>query len=155
MVNLYRHGLIAATCLAMTACATTESLVATPEVRLTSVEAEKVSFSGQTFLLGFSVDNPNPFPLPVQSIKYRVQLDGERFAGGEAAASFTIPAKGEGAFVVSVELDILSQAAQLTSLLHGGVPENVSYRVDGSLVVDIPFARPLNFDTSGIIAVVH
>lgn len=155
MVNLYRHGLIAATCLAMTACATTESLVTTPEVRLTSVEAEKVSFSGQTFLLGFSVDNPNPFPLPVQSIKYRVQLDGERFAGGEAAASFTIPAKGEGAFVVSVELDILSQAAQLTSLLHGGVPENVSYRVDGSLAVDIPFARPLNFDTSGIIAVVH
>ena len=53
-----------------------------------------------------------------------------------------------------VRMDILSQAAQLTSLLHGGVPENVSYRVDGSLTVDIPFTRPLNFGSSGMIAVV-
>ena len=71
------------------------------------------------------------------------------------ALNRVIPANGEGAFTVSVQLDILSQAAQLTSLLHGGVPENVSYRVDGSLTVDIPFTRPLTFDSSGMIAVVN
>lgn len=152
MVNLYRHALLVVTGLVLGGCATTEALVATPEVRLTSVEVEKVSFSRQTFLLGFAVENPNAFPLPVKSIRYHVQLDGERFAGGEAVASFTIPAMGEGAFQVSVELDILTQAAQLTSLLQGGVPENVSYRVDGSLTVDIPFARPLAFASTGIIA---
>jgi LEA14-like dessication related protein len=154
MVNLNRNGTLAAICLILAACAGTEALVATPKVRLTSVELQDVSFTEQTFLLGFEVENPNGFPLPVEAIKYRVQLDGERFAGGEAAASFTIPAHGEGAFQVSVRLDILTQAATLSSLLHGGVPENVSYRVDGSLAVDIPFTRPLTFASTGVIAVV-
>ena len=147
--------LLTAAVMMLGGCATTETLVGTPEVTLTSVELEDVSFRKQTFLLGFEVVNPNPFPLPVQSIRYSVSLDDERFAGGETRASFTIPANGSNAFVVSVELDILNRASQITSLLQGGVPDNVSYQVDGSLTVDIPFTRPLSFSSSGMIAVAH
>ena len=140
-------------CLLLTACASTESLVTTPRVDLTSVELESASFDKQTFLLAFDVANPNAFPLPVKAIKYRVMLDDERFAGGETAAAFTIPAGGEDGFVISVDLDILSSASQLTSLLHGGVPDHVKYRVEGSLTVDIPFTRPLPFSSSGTVPV--
>ena len=65
-------------------CAGTETLISMPEVDLTRVQAEKIRFTGQTFLLGFEVDNPNAFPLPVKAVKYRVMFDDERFAGGEA-----------------------------------------------------------------------
>jgi LEA14-like dessication related protein len=147
--------LLAAVFISLSGCATTQNLVGTPDVTLKSVELENVSFRSQTFLLGFEVVNPNPFPLPVEAIRYNVSLDNERFAGGETQASFTIPANGSNGFVVSVELDILNRATQITSLLQGGVPDNVSYQVDGSLSVDIPFTRPLTFSSSGMIAVAH
>jgi LEA14-like dessication related protein len=99
------------------------------------------------------VSNPNVFPLPIEAVKYRVMFDGESFAGGETRAAFTIPGEGDGEFVVSVELDILNRATQITSLLQGGMPDNVTYSVDGSLSVDIPFTRPLSFSSNGVINV--
>jgi LEA14-like dessication related protein len=140
-------------CLVLSACAGTEAIVTTPKVDLVSVELEKASLNRQTFLLGFDVSNPNAFPLPVKAIRYRLMFDDERFAGGETAAAFSVPARGSERFVISVELDILNSAAQLSSLVRGGVREHVSYRVDGSLTVDIPFARPLGFASSGVIQV--
>lgn len=139
--------------LLLSSCAGTETLVATPKVQLTSVELQKVSFNKQTFLLGFEVFNPNAFPLPVEEIRYQILFDGQRFAGGETQASFTIPSQGIDAFAISVDLDILNRATQITSLLQGGMPENVSYEVEGSLTVDIPFTRPIGFASSGIIDV--
>jgi len=131
----------------------TQAFVSTPDVDLKSVAIEKVSFTSQTVLLGFQVQNPNAFPLPIKSVKYRVMFDDERFAGGETRASFTVPAGGADDFVLSVELDIVNSATEVMSLLRGGMPENVQYRVDGSLTVDIPFARPLPFSSSGTIQV--
>lgn len=139
--------------LILVSCAATDTLVATPSVRLTNVTLENMSFNKQTFLLGFEVNNPNAFPLPVNAIKYRVQLDDEHFAGGETQAGFTIPARGTDSFAISVELDILNRVNQITSLIAGGMPDNVSYRVEGSLAVDIPFTRPLPFSSSGVISI--
>lgn len=134
-------------------CAGTGALVSAPTVDLTSVEIEKISFTGQTVLLGFVVDNPNAFPLPVRSVNYRVMFDDERFAGGEARAAFTIPAYGSDAFQLSVQLDILNTAGQISSLLQGGLPDRVNYRVEGDLSVDIPLAKPLPFSSTGTIQV--
>jgi LEA14-like dessication related protein len=143
-----------ALCGFLSGCATgTEALVSTPAVDLKSVEVEKVSFTSQTVLLGFQVENPNAFPLPVRAVKYRIMFDDERFAGGETRASFTVPARGADDFVLSVELDIVNSATEVMSMLKGGMPEHVEYRVDGSLTVDIPFARPLPFSSSGMIQV--
>jgi len=135
----------------LTGCAGTETLISAPAVRLTSVELDHVSFNKQTFLLSFALSNPNPFPLPVNAVSYRVLFDDERFVGGKTEAGFTVPAGGDGAFLLSVELDILNSATQITSLLRGGVPDRVNYEVQGSLTVDIPFARPIPFSSSGVI----
>ena len=148
-----RNYSLSAACLILSACAGTETLVATPRVELTGVQLESASFNRQKFLLSFGVSNPNAFPLPIRSVKYRVMFDDERFAGGETAASFTVPAQGDDSFAISVELDILSSASQITSLLAGGVPDHVNYRLDGSLAVDIPFTRALPFSSSGAIQV--
>ena len=138
---------------ALSGCATTEALVDAPTVTLNSVELESISFGQQTFLLGFDVHNPNAFPLPVRAVRYRVLFDDERFAGGQARGAFMIPANGDGQFALDVDLDIANSASMVTSLLAGGVPDYVRYRIEGSLTVDIPYARPLPFSSSGVINV--
>ena len=139
--------------LVLTGCAGTGPLVSSPTVNLTSVKLEDLSFRRQTFLLAFDVSNPNPFPLPVKAISYNVVFDDERFAGGETEGRFTVPAQGDDAFMISVDLDVLNTATQLTSLIRGGLPEQVSYELDGSLTVDIPFARPIPFSSTGVIRI--
>ena len=149
----YRTVSMLATALALSACAGTETLVSSPTVNLASVELERASLRQQTFLLGFDVSNPNPFPLPVRSMTYRVLFDDEKFAGGEAAGSFTVPARGDDEFMISVDLDILNSASQFASLMQNGVPDQVNYALEGSLTVDIPFTRPIPFSSSGVIRV--
>ena len=83
--------ILTASCV-LSACAGTGTLIDSPSVNLTSVELADVSLSRQTFRLGFDVDNPNPFPLPIQAVEYRVILDEEKFAGGATEGSFTVPA---------------------------------------------------------------
>ncbi len=134
-------------------CAGTGVVVERPEVTLSGVEMRNLSFSGQTFLLSFDVNNPNPFPLPIRSVRYHVQLANQTFASGETQGDFSIPASGNGEFDISVELDILKSAGQLTSVLRSGMSKPVAYELNGSLAVDIPFVNPLPFSTSGVITI--
>jgi LEA14-like dessication related protein len=112
-----------------------------------------LSFSGQTFLLSFDVDNPNSFPLPIRSVRYHLQLENQTFASGETQADFSVPARGSGEFDISVELDILASAGQLTGVLRSGMRKPVAYELTGSLAVDIPYVKPLPFSTSGVITI--
>jgi len=133
------------------ACATTADLIKSPTVNLTGVELTKLGFSKQTFMLEFDVSNPNPFALPVQSLDYAVSLDGTRFAGGKTGAAFTVPARGDNRFAISVDLDALTTATQIRALLKDGMPDDVPYALDGSFTVDLPFARPIPFSASGVV----
>jgi len=151
---MYHHNrLIAlqAVVLLLGACAGQSSLVSSPSVKLTGVQLSRMSLSGQTFRLSFDVINPNPFPLPVRSVRYNVQLDEQRFASGETQGKFDVPASGAGSFAISVELDLLQQSSQISSLLQSGLRRDVAYELNGSLVVDIPFTKPIPFSNSGVI----
>lgn len=135
--------------LLLTACAGTGNLVSAPGVSLRNVQVTSVDFSGQTFLLGFDVVNPNSFPLPVKSVSYGIELGGYQFAGGRAPSSFTIPAQSDGEFAISVELDLLNTAPQLLFIIRDGVSRDIPYELSGTLTVDIPFAKPVAFSTAG------
>ena len=137
----------------LTGCAATEALVQTPAVTLTSVELEKISFTGQTFLLGFDVQNPNAFPLPVKMITFNVMLEGRKFAGGEARCDIMIPARGDGSFVMSVELDLLRARDHLASIVRGGASGAIDYELAGSMTLDIPLTRPITFSRAGTVVV--
>lgn len=132
-------------------CASTDTLINAPGVSLRNVQMTDVDFSRQTFLLGFDVSNPNPFPLPVNAVSYGVELDGYRFATGETAGSFTVPASSDGEFAISVELDLLSTAPQLLHILKEGAKRDIPYELVGELGVDIPFVDPVSFSTSGAV----
>lgn len=140
--------LLMAACI-LSACASTGTMISTPDVSLSNVQMTKVDFSGQTFLIGFDVTNPNPFPLPIKALSYGVELDGYRFATGQTEGGFTVPALGDSEFAISVQLNLLKSAPQLLYIVREGVKRDISYELKGQLGVDIPFTKPVTFETSG------
>jgi len=141
-------GAVAA--LAMLAgCAVIEDSISAPDVALTSVQLEKLGFSEQTFRLSFDVSNPNPFPLPVKSIGYGVELDGHRFASGETECDILVKASGDGEFVISVDLDLLTTAPELLALVRDSNRRDIPYSIEGRIGLDLPATRPLRFEHNG------
>jgi len=149
--TIKRSSIVAATCL-LGACAGPATLVDSPTIRLAKIESGHMSFSRQTFVLGFDISNPNPFPLPIQVLSYDVSLADERFASGRTEGAFTVPANGDGSFAISVDLDMIQQASRVASLLRAGSQGQIRYELNGSLTVDIPFTRPIPFSNSGTIS---
>ena len=149
-----RPGLLALLVLLLQgACATSGPVVQSPAVQLSAIELVDLGLQRQTFRLYFNVSNPNPFPLPVRRVQYQVFLESRQFAGGETAGRFTVPASGDGAFDISVDLDLMSSAASLVSLLRSGTSRPIPYQVNGSVAVGIPFTPPLQFSQNGTIVV--
>jgi len=130
-------------------CAGTAALVAPPQVSLSRVDVTDLDFSRQVFRLGFDVYNPNPFPLPVARVRYGIDLDGDRFATGETTGGFTVPARGDSAFAISVELDLVRSTPRLLYTIRDAARRDIPYTLEGSLGVDIPAARPLRFTSAG------
>jgi len=135
----------------LASCASTGQIVSAPEVSLRNVEALDLGFSSQTFLLGFDVANPNPFPLPVASVSYGVELDGYRFATGKTPGRFTVPASGEARFSISVEVDLLKTAPKLLYIVRDATRRPIPYALEGRFGLDIPLVEPVTFRTSGLV----
>ena len=132
-------------------CASTASLVDAPIVRLSEVEVTEIDLSKQSFQLDFEVNNPNPFPLPVRAISYGVELDGYRFATGETRCNFNVPAGGQGAFSISVDVNLMRTAPQLLFIVRDGVHREIPYELNGRCEVDIPLVPALSFSHDGAI----
>lgn len=143
----YLAGVMLALLLA--SCATMEPMISAPGVSLRNVQVQKLDYKAQTFLLGFDITNPNPFPLPVNHVSYGVELDGQHFARGSAASAFTVGAQSDAEFAISVELDLVRTAPQLLYVVHDGATRDIPYRLKGEVGVDIPFTKPLRFESSG------
>lgn len=136
----------------LSACASLpENLISAPDVKLQGVQVMGLGFKNQTFLLSFDIHNPNPFALPVSHVRYDVRLDGMRFASGETASEITVPASGDTEFAISVELDLLSTAPQLLSIVREGTRSEIPYELQGELGVDIPFTPPVSYRSDGAI----
>ncbi len=128
-----------------------ENLVAKPEVQLRDVRVIGLGFKNQTFLLSFDIQNPNPYPLPVNHVSYGIRLDGQRFASGQTESNISVPAGGAAEFAISVELDLLTTAPRLLSIVREGVRRDIPYQLEGTLGIDIPMTPPVSYGTEGAI----
>lgn len=130
-------------------CAALDVAVESPEVTLKKVDLADLDFSQQTFVLSFDVHNPNSFALPVNYVSYGVKLDDQQFASGESVAEFTIPARGEGEFVIRVDLDLLRTAPHLLYKVRDATTRDLPYQLQGKLGIDLPLVDKVAFRKSG------
>lgn len=135
----------------LSACASLGNVVSAPNVSLRNVHVQEIGFDKQTFLLAFDVTNPNPFPLPIKSVSYSVRLDGRHFAGGEATRAFTVPSGSDGEFAISVDLNLLKTAPELLFIVRDAARRDIPYALEGKLAIDIPYTKPISFESDGAI----
>ncbi len=149
MVKHTKSGLLLLISFVLSACAGTQIAIEPPIVSLKHVDVTEVDFSKQTFVLSFDVTNPNSFPLPINYVSYGVKLDKQRFASGEATASFTVPANSDSEFAISVDLDLFRTAPQLLYTFRDGASRDLSYELSGEFGIDIPFVGAVPFEYNG------
>jgi len=147
----FRNIALSAVACVATGCASTGVLLEKPGVSLRNVEVADIDLDGQTFVLEFDVDNPNPFPLPIRSIAYDVELEGLRLAGGETPGAFTVPAGGDSQFEIIVDVDLMRTAPQLMFIVRDGIYRDIPYALEGRFAIDVPFANPVAFRNEGSI----
>lgn len=136
----------------VTACATIAQSIKTPAISLAEVRLADASLTGQTFMLEFTVDNPNAIPIPISSIGYAVNLAGQTLARGATDKKFTVPANGQGAFKVQVKTDLVRSARSLSQLVLAGGQRELEYDLSGDVTVDLPLMRPLPFRQAGVVS---
>ena len=144
-------GLVAALSILAGCASSPETYIKQPEVKLRDVEVQGLGFNAQTFLLTFDISNPNPFPLPVNHVSYGLKLDGQQFASGKTPGDVSVPASGTTKFAISVELDLLTTAPRLLSIVRDGVRREIPWELDGELGLDIPLTPPVTYSNSGLI----
>ena len=93
--------------------------------------------------------NPNDRALPIRSLEYTVEVDGQEFASGASVDSFVVPPLGEAEFDVSGTTDL---ANGLIGLLgHAGSGKNeVGCRLVGKVSLSEGFVRTVPFDERGL-----
>ena len=143
-------GLSAVACFAA-GCASTGVMIEKPAVSLSNVAVTEIDLDSQTFVLDFDVSNPNPFPLPIQSIAYGVELEGLRLASGETQGAFTVPAGGSESFEITVDVNLMRTAPQLLFIVRDGIYRDIPYALEGRFAIDIPFVNPVSFRNEGSI----
>jgi LEA14-like dessication related protein len=135
-------GLLGAGCASMTRD------LETPRFSVLGLTVDEVGLFEQRFGVRLRVQNPNDIALPVKGISLNLDIQGEEFARGVSAERFDVPAFGESEFTMRVSTNLVRSAAQLGGLLAPGT-EEVDYRVDGKVSIDLPFMGSVPFDAEG------
>ena len=132
-------------------CASLERLRPDPPyVTLAGLRMLDLSLFEQRFEVALRMRNPNGFALPIQGLRYQLEVNGASFAKGASGESVTLPAFGEEVLRLTVVSDLGSTLAQIRRWQQQP-PEDLSYRLTGS--VDVGALAPsLPFDVAGNVA---
>ena len=129
----------------LSACALFAPKLQTPTLDLVGMELERGDLFEQHLKVRMRVANPNDRALPVKSLSYTLEVDGQEFARGESAAGFTVPARGEAEFDMHVTTNMAGALVRL--LGHSGA--EMPYRLAGKVTLSEGMLRSIPFDEHG------
>jgi LEA14-like dessication related protein len=118
-----------------------------PHLEVVGVEMLKSDLFRQELKVRLRVQNPNDRALPVRSISYQMEVEGEPFANGESERDFEIPALGTTEFDVGVKANMAGTLLRL--LGNGKKPDAVNYRLIGKVALAKGLLRSIPFDQKG------
>ncbi len=120
----------------------------TPQLSVVDVQMLGGDLWSQRLKVRVHVQNPNERPLPVRSLDYTFEVEGQTFATGASTEAFTVPALGESDFDMNVTTNL---AGTMLKLLTRGASadNNVAYRLSGTLSLSAGLLRSIPFDQRG------
>jgi LEA14-like dessication related protein len=144
-MHIPRRVVLAALSFVLVACQSLDGgTVQPPNVSLTDLNVRDIGMFEQRYVIRLRVQNPNPQPLPITGMAYRVNLNDIEFGRGVSRQSVTVPAYGE----TVVELDLVSSLWQLFERvrdLQSGHAEAITVGIVGDVNLanrsaELPFA---------------
>jgi LEA14-like dessication related protein len=129
----------------LSACALFVPKLETPTLAVVAMELERGDLFEQRLKVRMRVQNPNDRALPVKSLAYTLEVDGQEFAHGESAAGFTVPALGEAEFDMHVTTNMAGTLGRL--LGHSGA--DIPYRLAGRVTLSEGMLRSIPFEQHG------
>ncbi|RFA24755.1 hypothetical protein CAI21_20320 [Alkalilimnicola ehrlichii] len=140
--------LILACLLLLGGCATTPRDIQRPELNLAGIEIQELGVFQQRYVITLRASNPNAIALPVQGVRYKIELEGQDFASGMSSAPFRIPAYGEEDIQVELSTNLIRTGQWLLDKLRAG-DMTLDYRISGDIDVGLGRIGRLPFDESG------
>jgi LEA14-like dessication related protein len=127
--------------------------LAPPDVKLRYLRPERLAAGRQTFRVGLRLDNPNPIPLPILGMTYRLWLNEREIASGNSHPQQRVPRRGSADIEVLLSADAGHLARTLPRLAL--TPQPWRYRIEGDVSVlprlRLPYRHLGEIDLKGIV----
>jgi LEA14-like dessication related protein len=147
-IGLPLHGAAMLAALFATGCALAPKLEA-PTLSIVSVQLVSGTLWEQSLRVRVHVHNPNDRALPVKSLEYTLEVDGQPFASGTSDSGFVVPALGETDFDMSMTTNLAGAALRLLGRGPDALGQSVAYRLTGQVVLAQGLLRSIPFAQSG------
>ena len=103
-----------------------------PKVALESLHVKNVDAKGANLLFNLKVDNPNNFPLKIDSLKYAVEIGGRKLAGEDVKEISPVGANSQGYVSLPLRLSFADIFNSLGDFLK---KEMTDYHLTGSVKI--------------------
>lgn len=116
-------------------------LIQEPKIELSRVGIKDVGVNGATILIGVQVENPNPFVLRIDALKYDLEIGGKLLSSGEIPDAIQVA--GKTTSVVDIPVAVKFQDL-FSSMMDFFQKSATSYRVKGearSGLLTVPFDK--------------
>jgi LEA14-like dessication related protein len=130
------------------ACALAPKLE-TPRLSVAEVQIVSSELWEQHLRVRLHVQNPNDRALAVKGLEYTLEVEGQPFASGVSAASFTVPALGEAEFDMNVTTNLAGTLLRLLARGPDALGQSVAYRLAGTLSLSQGLLRTIPFEERG------
>lgn len=141
-----KFGVLLALCGLATACTSFAPHLLPPDLKVVGLSFLGGDTRHQQLRLRVQVTNPNDRQIAVRAIDYQVALAGSRFADGNSAAPFTVPALGQSEFELNVNADMVGLINVMGAHLND---TSLDYEVTGTLHLAEGLVREIPFKSHG------
>jgi LEA14-like dessication related protein len=129
-------------------CALSPQLQA-PTLSIVSVQLTSGTLWEQRLKVRMRVANPNERALPVKSLEYTLEVEGQPFASGVSDSSFVVPASGQTEFDMSMTTNVTGTLIRLLGRGPDALGQSVAYRLTGKVSLAQGLLRSIPFAQSG------
>jgi LEA14-like dessication related protein len=116
------------------------------QVRLADLGFAEIGLFEQRFRMTLRIGNPNDFALPIDGLRYTLEVNDRAFASGLSNRSLTVPRLGEATVEVEASTTLLDVVGQFMALSSR---EALSYRMIGTAFLRGVARREVPFEQSG------
>ncbi|HEY3446668.1 MAG TPA: LEA type 2 family protein [Myxococcales bacterium] len=119
-----------------------------PTLRFKDARATEVDLEGATLQLTFALKNPNPIGFKLDTIRYKLEVEGKHVVSGQPPEGVTVAAQGSSDLVFPARIKFLDIVPTVDALLK---KNKVNYRASGAVGIRTPIGPlelPMSYEGS-------